>query len=86
MYTIYSKPGCGGCRRTKKAFEEAGMVQSKNFEVIDVTQDPEALNTVRGYGYMTLPVVVRPDGSHWGGFNDDEIRTVVHSFKNAQAA
>lgn len=57
---VYSKPACAQCSLTISALKKAG----RDFEVIDVTQDPDALATVLAYDYRSVPVVVvGPDHS-----------------------
>lgn len=66
--TVYSKPACVQCTATYRALDRKGV----NYEVIDISVDEDALQTVKGLGYMQLPVVVAgPD--HWAGFRPDKI-------------
>lgn len=66
--TVYSKPACVQCTATYRALDRQGV----NYEVIDISIDEDALQTVKGLGYMQLPVVVAgPD--HWAGFRPDKI-------------
>ncbi|OCP18268.1 MULTISPECIES: glutaredoxin-like protein NrdH [unclassified Ensifer] len=69
--TVYSKPACVQCTATYRALDRQGV----NYEVIDISIDEDALETVKGLGYMQLPVVVAgPD--HWAGFRPDKISTL----------
>lgn len=70
--TIYSKPGCVQCTATDRHFGETPR------DTFDVTQDAEAMATVRELGYMAAPVVVIRDDdgallAHWAGYNPDKI-------------
>lgn len=66
--TVYSKPSCVQCTATYRALEKSGI----EYDSVDITQSPEALETVKGLGYMAAPVVVAGD-NHWSGFNPVKI-------------
>ncbi|PJJ62091.1 glutaredoxin-like protein NrdH [Compostimonas suwonensis] len=68
MTIVYSKPSCVQCTATYRALQSAGL----DYEVVDVTADPSALDYVTGLGYRQAPVVVA-DGDHWSGFRPDKI-------------
>ncbi len=44
---IYSKPDCVQCNATYRALDKHGIA----YEVIDLTQDDQALGQVRAMGY-----------------------------------
>lgn len=67
--TVLSKPGCVQCDATARALTIRGI----DFVRVDVTDDDQALDLARGLGYLSVPVVVTPDGDHWGGFRPDRI-------------
>ncbi len=64
--TVYSKPNCPQCTQTKKKLEQKGVA----FEVIDISQDKNAAQTVTDLGYRQVPVVVSGE-KHWSGFRPD---------------
>ena len=64
--TVYSKPNCPQCTQTKKKLEQKGIA----FEVIDISQDKNAAQTVTDLGYRQVPVVVSGE-KHWSGFRPD---------------
>ena len=64
--TVYSKPNCPQCTQTKKKLEQKGIA----FEVIDISQDKKAAQTVNDLGYRQVPVVVSGE-NHWSGFRPD---------------
>lgn len=78
MVTVYSKPGCVQCTATYRRLDSL----KKSYRVIDVTEDEQALQFVKGMGYQGVPVIV-PDFKqevydangervgHWGGFVPD---------------
>lgn len=71
---VYSKPNCVQCDATYRALDKHGL----EYEVIDVTSDPEALQTVKALGYQQAPVVYA-DGDCWAGFRPDKIKGLAAS-------
>ncbi|GHC22181.1 glutaredoxin-like protein NrdH [Aidingimonas halophila] len=69
---IYSKPACVQCNATYRALDKQGL----DYTVIDLTEDPVALETVQDMGYRQLPVVVAGE-DHWSGFRPDRIQALV---------
>lgn len=72
--TVYSKPACVQCNATYRRLDANGI----EHEIIDVSQDAEALDMVKGLGHLGAPVVVLRDDDgaivdHWGGYNPDKI-------------
>lgn len=65
---IYSKPDCVQCSATYRAMDKRGLA----YQVIDLTQDAQALGQVRAMGYQQVPVIVAGD-QHWSGFRPDKI-------------
>lgn len=66
--TVYTKPSCVQCTATYRALDSKGV----EYEVIDLSEDASALETVKELGYLQAPVVVT-DGDHWSGFRPDKI-------------
>lgn len=66
---LYTKPNCPQCHMTKRALEKHEIP----YETIDVSQDPDSLEYVRGLGYSAAPVVVVNDDHHWSGFRPESI-------------
>lgn len=66
--TVYTKPSCVQCNATYRSLDNKGI----EYEIIDVSEDAEALETVKALGYMQAPVVVTED-DHWSGFRPDKI-------------
>ena len=75
--TVYTKPGCFGCRKTIEKFETAGITP----QVVDVSTTPAALDYIsEELGYSQAPVIVYDkDGSedHWSGLNPTKIEQVI---------
>lgn len=70
---VYSKPDCVQCVATYKALDRQGVA----YEVVDITQDADALRFVRSLGYQQAPVVVAGE-QHWSGFKPDKIKEVAN--------
>lgn len=66
--TVYSKPACVQCTATTRALDARGLA----YDVIDLTQNAEAMERVMAMGYRQAPVVVAGD-EHWAGFRPDMI-------------
>ncbi|MGJ9371736.1 MULTISPECIES: glutaredoxin-like protein NrdH [Nesterenkonia] len=66
--TVYTKPACVQCNATYRALDKNGVT----YETVDITQDAEALERLRGLGYMQAPVVIT-ESDHWSGFRPDKI-------------
>jgi glutaredoxin-like protein NrdH len=69
--TVYTKPACVQCNATYKALEKQGLT----YEIVDITEVPEARDYVMALGYLQAPVVVA-DGEHWSGFRPDRIKAL----------
>ena len=70
--TVFSKPACMQCDATYRALDKRGI----SYEKIDITQDPAALEMVRGLGYLQAPVVMA-GGEHWSGYRPDKISSLA---------
>ena len=66
--TVYSKPACVQCTATTRALEARGLA----YQLIDLTEDDEAMELVTSLGYRQAPVVVAGE-AHWAGFRPDMI-------------
>lgn len=72
--TVYSKPLCVQCDATKRALNKAGIA----YDVVDITEDAEALAKVKALGYVQAPVVMTTE-DHWAGFRPDKIKALAAS-------
>lgn len=77
--TVYSKPMCVQCDATHRAFIKAGV----QFDVVDLSEEPDALEMVREMGYLQAPVVVA-NGEHWAGYRPDRIKAVAAAAGSAE--
>ncbi|MDY7526836.1 MULTISPECIES: glutaredoxin domain-containing protein [unclassified Cryobacterium] len=71
IVTVYSKPGCVQCAATVRKLTQHGI----DFTLIDVAQDPVALEYVTGLGHVQAPVVEVP-GVSWSGYRPDLINSL----------
>ncbi|MDR7169206.1 glutaredoxin-like protein NrdH [Nocardia kruczakiae] len=70
--TVYTKPACVQCNATYRALDKVGV----EYEVVDISENPEARDYVMALGYLQAPVVVAGD-EHWSGFRPDRIKSLV---------
>lgn len=70
--TVYSKPGCPGCRQTKMHLDRLGV----NYATRDLSDDPSVLDEVKELGFMAFPVVVTPTEA-WAGFDPDKLNAIA---------
>jgi len=66
--TVYTLPSCVQCDSTKRLLKRENI----EYNEVDLSQDEEAMNTVRSLGYSAAPVVISGD-QHWSGFKMDKI-------------
>lgn len=71
---IYSKPDCVQCNATYRAFDKQGIT----YQVIDLTEDSQALNHVKSLDYQQVPVIVAGE-DHWSGFRPDKISALAQA-------
>ncbi|MBB4071048.1 glutaredoxin-like protein NrdH [Leucobacter sp. OH2974_COT-288] len=70
--TVYTKPSCVQCTATYRALDSKGI----EYNVLDLSEDQDALQTVKELGYLQAPVVVT-DEDHWSGFRPDKIEELA---------
>ncbi|MGY2747826.1 glutaredoxin family protein [Arthrobacter sp. UYCu723] len=71
-YTVYTKPQCPNCDKTKSYFEAKGITYTS----VDITGNPAALEYITTeLGYSQAPVVInnRDDEDHWSGLRRDKL-------------
>jgi glutaredoxin-like protein NrdH len=71
MTTIYTKPACVQCDMTKRYLDKAGV----EYNTVDITQDPSALDMILGMGFSSAPVVITESDS-WAGFQPDRLKEI----------
>lgn len=70
--TVYSKPMCVQCDATYRALDKQGL----DYRSIDVSEDVEALEFIKGLGYQQAPVVIAGE-DHWSGYRPDRIKAAA---------
>ena len=70
--TVYTKPSCVQCHATYRALDSQGI----EYNIVDISEDPAALEAVKEMGYLQAPVVVTDD-EHWSGFRPDKISALA---------
>ena len=69
---VYSKPACVQCTASYRALDNAKV----NYTVVDLSEEPAALETIKALGYLQAPVVVAGE-DHWSGFRPDKIKALA---------
>ena len=69
--TVYTLPACVQCYSTKRMLQRNQI----DYEEVDMSQDPVALEMVKTMCYTAAPVVVAGD-DHWSGFRMDRIQAI----------
>lgn len=69
---VYGKPGCPNCTL------ECNLLRGRGVEVeyLDVTADPEAMQTIVDLGYQGVPVTIDGD-EHWHGIDRERLEACV---------
>ena len=76
--TVYTKPACVQCNATYKALDREGLT----YDIVDITEVPEARDYVMALGYLQAPVVVA-EHDHWSGFRPDRIKALAGAAMSA---
>ena len=72
--SVYTKSACPQCKATRRYLDKADL----KYEVIDLSEDPEAAQYVASLGYHSVPVVVVGE-DHWSGFRIEKIAELSKS-------
>ena len=71
-YTVYTKPDCPNCEKTKGYFDSKGIT----YTAVDITEVPAALEYITAeLGYSQAPVVGNnaDDQDRWSGLRLDKL-------------
>jgi glutaredoxin-like protein NrdH len=71
--TVYTKPACVQCEAVFRALDKLGV----QYQQVDISADPEALEYVMALGYLQVPVVYAGPDSHFSGFRPDRLRALA---------
>lgn len=80
IITIYTRNNCVQCHATKRAIESRGFA----FNLINLDDQPEAIEELRAQGFRQLPVVIA-DTLSWSGFRPDMINRLRPTQQAANA-
>lgn len=69
---VLSKPSCVQCNATYRELDKHGL----DYEVRDMSVDPDLLEYAKSLGYLSAPVVII-EGDHWSGFRPDKIGEIA---------
>lgn len=72
MITVYTLPACVQCDSTKRYLKKHLV----DFTEVDLSQDSEAMERIKGWGYSQAPVVQFGE-QHWSGFRLERLDSVV---------
>lgn len=70
--TVYAKPSCVQCTATTRSLDKLGL----DYQLVDITEDDEAMVAVMALGHLQAPVVVA-GSEHWSGFRPDRIKALA---------
>src|SRR5699024_7671404 len=70
--TVYTKPDCVQCDATKRALNKSGIA----YDLVDLTEDRVALESIKALGYAQAPVVVTSE-DRWSGFRPDKLKELA---------
>lgn len=66
---VYGKPHCKQCDATTRKLEGKEVA----FEYVDISENLDALVTIKELGYLQAPVVYVDADTHWSGYRPDLI-------------
>ena len=72
MTVVYTKNNCVQCDMTKRYMDKNGI----QYDIVDITENPEALEMILGLGFSSAPVVISHVGS-WAGFQPDKLNLLA---------
>ena len=72
MVTVYSLPNCVQCDTTKKFLNRKFI----EYTEIDISQDAEAYERIKGWGFTQAPVV-EWNKTAWSGFRMDMLSQIA---------
>lgn len=70
--TVYSQPSCVQCTATYRTLDRQGTP----YTVVNIADDPNALEHFKSLGHLSAPVVVAGDAI-WSGFQPDKLKTLT---------
>lgn len=80
MPTLYSKNGCVQCNAILRYFDQHKIP----FHLIKLEEAPQALDAVKEWGYLTVPVVYW-NLEHFNGFRPDKLEEIKQAYAEVPA-
>ncbi|OZG48952.1 glutaredoxin-like protein NrdH [Bombiscardovia coagulans] len=78
--TVYTKAHCPQCDATKRQLAKQGI----DFEVVDLTANPEQVEDFLAQGFKQTPIVVSEQVS-WSGYRPDMIKQLAREMATVHA-
>lgn len=72
MVTVYSKNNCVQCKMTKRFLEQHNVA----FKEINLDEEPEFIEHVKGLGFSAAPVIETENDS-FSGFQPAKLKTLI---------
>lgn len=70
---VLSKDNCVQCTATYRELDRNGI----EYEVINMSENPAALERAKELGFLQAPVVIPEVGAPWSGFDPDRIKALA---------
>lgn len=71
--TVYTMNNCQPCKMTKRELAKMNL----SYDEINISENPDAVETLKAMGYASAPVVVAANGESWSGFNPSKLRKLA---------
>ena len=81
MVTVYTKPGCVQCDRTKWLLASEDI----DFVEVDLVDNPEALAKIKDEWGFSMAPVVETEYDVWAGHRPDRIKQIAEELCEAAA-
>lgn len=73
MVTVYTKPNCSDCEKTKADLSATGI----EFKTIDIFANKAELKKIKELGFRNAPVVMTDTGDKWSGYRPEKISALT---------
>lgn len=76
--TLFKLPNCSRCDDSYNYLtKDMKLVKGVNFDVIDLSENPQALSYVKEKGYRQAPVFFKTNDEHWSGHLPEKLKTIA---------
>lgn len=83
---LYTADGCPGCDLTQKAFTNKGLREGIDYEVVNLTQNPDIAEQFKAQGYTSAPILKDAKGEITAGFNPSRIQAIIQAANAGKTA